>query len=287
MPYHAGTTIYLPGFDWSRVGEIPVKTVRKFGNTAQHPPPPAKSFGYTEGEKVEQLKEAGKRVIGTFTVASAEPDGGQWNTMSEAEWRGYVERYVADVPVRVVEVGNEPGVKAIPGYFSKLRIAAEVLRADDRWVIMGAPYPGAESAYWEAAKAKGAWEHCDAIACHPYAPTPAAMLAKLKGFRGRLTALGTNKALHLTEFGWATSPVPYGYQGFVVNEQTQATYLKQAFELLEQSSRTLKLNNCLWYSYNDWNPWGVTNPEIKWPHRCGVIRLDYSRKPSYAALAEQ
>jgi hypothetical protein len=281
VAYHPGATIYLPGFDWNRVGEIPVGTVRKFGQTSQHPAE-GKSFGYTEGEKVKRLTDAGKRVIGTFTV----PVNSQWTSMPDADWRGYVSRYIQDVPTRVVEVGNEPGKLVIDGYFRKLKIASELLRAAGRRVLMGAPYPGAEMAFLEAAERKGAWEWIGGVCCHPYGTTPAQCLMKVRAIRGRLDSYGMNNLpIHLTEWGWATGP-PGVTHSFIVSEQKQAEYVRQSFANWKQNAEALRLANCLYYSYNDWNAWGASKPS-SWYHCCGAIRLDYSRKPSYAALAEQ
>lgn len=259
--------MYPVGFDYSPKGiaQIPCETVRKFGGQWHDG-----RFGYMEGVRIKALQDAGKRVIGTYDIT----DHLTWSTMPDSEWQGYVERFVVDCrTLKVCEVGNEPGKSMIDGYLRKLKVASDVLRAAGVWVLMGAPYPGAEGAFWDAAATRGAFGWVDAVACHPYAKTPDDSLVKVQGFRAHLDALGANKRLHLTEFGWPTANAPRNPG--LVDEPTQATYVRQAFNNWRAYSEALKLNNCLLYTLND----GMPGPAY------GVIRADGTRKPAYDALA--
>lgn len=278
--YHPGTCIFLPWFDWTRVGEIPVETVRKFDQLD-----PAHSagsrWGYLEGEKVERLRAAGKRVVGTLSANAPE----QWS-MPDDEFRGYVQRYAANVKrTYVVEVGNEPGLLVMQQYLRKLRVASEVLRADGRRVLMGAPWPDATLGYIDGAAAAGAFDLVDGVCAHVYASTPERSLERVRAIRARLASHGAAEMpLHVTEWGWATDGQP-GHN-LVVTEAQQRDYLTRGFGYWREHARELGLHNMLWYLYNDWSGVeGVTTPPKRWKYNAGVVRMDGTRKPSYDALA--
>ena len=62
----------------------------------------------------------------------------------------------------------------------------------------------------------------DAVALHPYAPTPAAVLDQIAEFRDTLTGLGLGHVpLEITEIGWTTTETP---------ERRRASYLRRLAE---------------------------------------------------------
>ena len=62
----------------------------------------------------------------------------------------------------------------------------------------------------------------DAVALHPYAPTPAAVLDQIAQFRDTLTGLGLGHVpLEITEIGWTTTETP---------ERRRASYLRRLAE---------------------------------------------------------
>lgn len=284
MAYRSGLT-YYPGpvqgrkMDYS-VEAIqrlfPLKSVRKFGQVSWD-----ERFYYVEGERVRAFLDAGKWVMGTWTMA----DNSQWASMSDDEWARLTKHYIANIPKGGMgfEIGNEPGRAMADDFLRKLKIAADLFHEDGRRVIMGAPYPGAERAVWEKARDQGAFAYVDAIGLHPYANTPAASLNKVELARVMLDSFGCHKPLYLTEVGWATKgTMPTGKpHPFVVTEEVQAGYLTSAFSNFKANAERLKIQVALWYALNDWPP-SPSSPN--WVYWCGALRPDGSQKPSFAAL---
>ena len=67
----------------------------------------------------------------------------------------------------------------------------------------------------------------DAVALHPYAPTPAAVLDQIAEFRDTLTGLGLGHVpLEITEIGWTTTETP---------ERRRASYLRRLAEDLPEA----------------------------------------------------
>lgn len=266
-PYRPGTCYYPGGFDSTRIPEMP-KAVRVFCMTHQHN---EQEFRWI-GDRVRLMQANNKKVMGTYTVS----DPASWNDMPLNEWRAMLTDYIKNVPVKVVEVGNEPGVKALPGYWPKLKAATEMFHAAGIRVISGAPYPTATGEYLIQIQEQGLLDVVDGVAIHPYARDPAGMLDKTWQVRDTLNRAGYNRMpLHLTEFGWATAGPPHP---FLVTEAQQAVYLRRAFSALRANSVALRLGFCLWYIWQDW-------PGMKdsWVYWCGVLRPDGSAK---AALRE-
>ncbi len=280
MAYYPGTCIFLPWFDWSKVGDIPVGTVRKFDQFSTYDGV-GTDYPQNEGQKVQRLKDAGKRVFGTLGANA--PD--DWK-MPNDRFRALIRRYIENVDTRTVEVGNEVGMAVDEFYFPKLRIAAEELHADGRRVNMTSPYPSVTMQFLEAAKAVNAFDVVDAVCIHVYTGSPETSLSTVRNVRAKLDAWGVEKPINITEFGWATDGDRDGpARNLIVTETQQRDYLARAFANWEMNAEELNLANCLWYSYNDWSTvQGATTPPKHWINNCGVVRIDGSRKPSYAAL---
>jgi hypothetical protein len=269
MPFHPGVC-YYPGqingekFDYSEAAirdQIRVGTVRKFGGTWWD-----RRWYWVEGDRVRYFIDAGKRVIGTWTV----PEGKDWTELPNADWRSMTAQYAADLPTKGIEVGNEPGRLQATAYLNKLRIASIIFRDAGRKVYMGAPFPGHERDIWNAAADAGAFDWVDGVCIHPYAPSATETLNKVGRFRSLLNnEYGCRKPLHLTEFGW------YATAG----ESLQAAYITQAFQELQRNAERWNLGNVFYYILRDW-PWGD-----KIDTR-GVIALDGRRRPAFDALAK-
>jgi hypothetical protein len=77
----------------------------------------------------------------------------------------------------------------------------------------------------------------------------------------------------LTEFGWSTTSDNWG-----VSAQTQADYLLRAYRMLEQDSY---VQVAIWYNFR--NNWWDKDAD-GWEYQCGLMRTDFTPKPSYAAF---
>ena len=89
----------------------------------------------------------------------------------------------------------------------------------------------------------------DAVAVHPYAARVSGVIAQVEGFRDQMRrARDGASELWVTEIGWSSAangnPLNVGAVG-------QAERLREAFEYLRSSERTLGLDGIIWYSWRD------------------------------------
>jgi hypothetical protein len=129
-------------------------------------------------------------------------------------WRTHPE--LSAQPVTTYEIWNEPDSGAFwtprpnaPAYAELYAQARERITAADphaRVIVGGLVNPlGFLPALLAAApQLRG---HIDGVAIHPYAPTPQAVLGKVRAARRTLDQLGLGSVpLYVTEFGWVTHP---------------------------------------------------------------------------------
>lgn len=202
----------------------------------------------------------------------------QWRMSSDSAWADVVTRWASAIGDRaaLLEVGNEPAPIEWDFYFRYLRIAAPIVRAAGRRLVLAAPAYGVALDYW-AAVPDDVWGLVDGVAMHPYAPTPARVLERLRGWRALVPA---DLPVYVTEFGWATGGIG---SWTVVDEATQARYLRETVLELDAAARELKLLRAVWYQASDfesdWHPG-------RWDHFCGLRRLDGTHKPAWRAMRE-
>jgi len=118
-------------------------------------------------------------------------------------------------PVTTIEIWNEPDngefwtpapdAAAYARLYLAARAAIDAVDPTARVVVGGLTNPTAFlPAMIQAVPAMAG--HVDGVAIHPYG-TPSVVLAKVRGARATLTALGMDAVpLYVTEFGWTTSP---------------------------------------------------------------------------------
>jgi len=140
--------------------------------------------------------------------------------------------------------------------------------------------------------AAGARNYFDAVAVHPYTgkvdptwcwnqagTTKLAIDAfcAIAEVRTTMVANGDSaKNIWLTEFGWSTTTGTYG-----VSEATQAQFLTKALDKIRTSYPYVK--TAFWYNYRN-NYW-LNNAPADLEANLGLLRVDFSAKPAYAALA--
>jgi polysaccharide biosynthesis protein PslG len=139
----------------------------------------------------------------------------------------------------------------------------------------------------ERAYNAGAAGYFDVMALHPYpcANSPEAIsrdgwgrmlpssFPAYREVRATMLARGDDKPIWFTEVGWSTTRQECG-----VSETTQADYLTRAFRLVEQDPYVQMM---LWYNARN-NYWDHDADTTE--ARYGLMRTDYSRKPSYYAF---
>lgn len=195
--------------------------------------------------------------------------------------------------INIFEMGNEPdGITFWPPYPDPVAYT-ELLKAGYTGTKKGNPnavvlYAGLAGSWTvpidtflpESYKA-GAKGYFDAIALHPYTHPSAPSFALLDKAIKIMEANGDeNMPIYITEVGW-----PTGSSTNSVSETTQATYLKQLFELANgKNYKNVKL--LCWYDFKD-DGLDLNNKE----HNFGLIHNNkystpYLPKPSYTTYQQ-
>ena len=266
---------------------------------------------------VAQARAAGMEVLmpiadGVPYWASADPakyvdaSGQHWNKYwrpAKASdygdfMRAMVNRYKG-FGVRTYEVWNEPNHSRFwpsgpnAGEFTALLAAAyPAVKAADpgATVLMGGLSKG-DYNYLAQVYAAGGRPYFDAVAVHPYTgivdptwcwnqagTTKLAIDAfcSVEEVRNTMVANGDSaKSIWLTEFGWSTSSGSYG-----VTEAVQADFLTKALDKVRSSYPYVAAS--FWYNFRN-NYW-LSNAADDYEANLGLLRIDFSAKPSYDAM---
>lgn len=158
----------------------------------------------------------------------------------------------------------------------------------------GAGYHGKD--FVMAAYEAGAKGFFDVMAVHPYTACgqkdpgetdrypdgwiQESSFARYRNIRSTMLANGDDKPIFLSEFGWNTSSAACNPSAGVhhggVSEATQAEYLTKAFEVMAEDPY---VEAAFWYSFRNWE----TDADAP-NSRYGLLRSDFSPKPSFAAF---
>ena len=238
--------------------------------------------------------------------ASGDPSKkpGSWNKLwkptSYADYadfaRRIVERYSAQ-GVHAYEVWNEPNYSRFwpsgpnaADYTNMLKAAYPAIKGADptATVLMGGLSRN-DYHFLSAMYAAGAGPYFDAGSVHPYTnktdPTlcwnDSNGLKSIDAFCGIETVRNVMvnngdaaKNLWLTEFGWSTaSGASNG-----VSEATQADYLAKSFKELDAYPY---VTHAFWYGFRN-NYWS-SNDQSDVEANYGLVKVDFSTKPAYAA----
>jgi hypothetical protein len=157
-----------------------------------------------------------------------------------AFWRAHPE--LPAEPVQTFEIWNEPdqpsfwlpqpNAGAYAELYTRARNAIDAADPSARVIVGGLTQP---STFLPAMlKARPLLRgHVDGVAIHPYAPTPAGVLATVRGARATLDALGMSSVpLYVTEFGWPSEPA--GTDNWAP-ESVRPAYISRAFTALAHS----------------------------------------------------
>jgi polysaccharide biosynthesis protein PslG len=189
--------------------------------------------------------------------------------------------------VQAWEIWNEENVSRFwttgpdPARYTGLLRAAypAVKSADPNATVVFGGTSGNDTGFIDGAYRAGAKGSFDVMAVHPYtgsAPEAGAGLYSFPGYRevrDLMLRYGDAKPMWLTEFGWSTTSDNWG-----VSSQAQADYLLRAYRMLEQDPY---VQVAIWYNFR--NNWWDRDAD-GWEFQCGLMRTDFTPKPSYAAF---
>lgn len=155
------------------------------------------------------------------------------------DWKMFVRMLVTCYKGKVThwEIWNEPDIekfrKTTPEeYVEVLKTTYKAIKdMDPSMKVLSAGLIG-KPVYFDKLLSLGMAEYCDIIAFHPYAKTPEKSLKRVKAFLEIMKKHGVDKPLWLTEIGWHAGGLP-GRHSIVKDEETKASYLKEAFHLLK------------------------------------------------------
>jgi hypothetical protein len=212
-------------------------------------------------------------------------------------------RYGAKVDA--YELWNEPDLRRFwtggpdpAAYTSLLRAGTQAVRETDPGatvVFAGLAYiMNGDQRFLDEAYRAGAKGWFDAVGVHTYTycgtrsplevrtypdgTVTEGSFARYRNLRPIMLAAGDDKPIWITEFGWSTTTQTCDlgaarYGG--VTEATQGQYLSDALRFLEQDPY---VEVALWYNLRNNHDLDVTD------NRYGLVRRDYTLKPSFEAL---
>ncbi|MBN1091246.1 cellulase family glycosylhydrolase [Blastococcus sp. TML/M2B] len=192
------------------------------------------------------------------------------------------------------EIWNEPDCRggcpngSASDYVPVLQAGYRGVRAGDpSAVVVSAGTSGNNAPWIEQMYAAGAKGFFDVLAVHPYLePVTAPPDAPSANMVYRLTSVEAvhdvmvrygdqGKPIWFTEFGWTTAS---SGERPGVDEATQAAYLRSAVELTVR--RFPYVTAAFWFCMRDRDDW------TPYENHFGLLRLDGSAKPSFAALQQ-
>jgi hypothetical protein len=173
-------------------------------------------------------------------------------------------------------------------YVSVLKAAYPAVKsADPGAVVVFGGVSQNDYSFIEGAYAAGAKGYFDVMAVHPYpGPNPPepvwtsngritpTSFTGFKEVRDSMLARGDDQPIWLTEFGWSTTTT----ESWGVTQAQQADYLTRAYRLLESYPY---VTLAYWYNLRN-NFWD--NDADTWETQLGLMRTDFSHKPSYDAF---
>jgi hypothetical protein len=263
---------------------------------------------------VGKVRAAGIKVLapiadGVPWWASADPNkfdnGGRynkfWKPRDFGDYASFARRMVARYApkgVHAYEVWNEPNYRhfwpsgpSASDYTSMLRAAYPAIKDADpgATVVMGG-LSGNDYRFLRALYNAGARPFFDAASVHPYSNVDPSVcwndpntgtrsddaFCGIESVRDIMVAKGDAASpLWLTEFGWSTA----ANAANGVTEAEQADWLRKAFNRLDNYGW---VGPAFWYNLRN-NYWSQNDPDDI-EANYGLVRVDFSQKPSYAAF---
>lgn len=237
-----------------------------------------------------------------YTDASGQHWNKYWRPSNASDYADFVSAIVnryKGLGVHSYEVWNEPNHASFwpsgpnAGEFKTILAAAypAIKAADPAATVLMGGLSKNDYDYLAQLYAAGGRPYFDAVAVHPYTGTAdptwcwnqagTAKRAKdafcgIEEVRNTMVANGDSaKRVWLTEFGWSTNNGAYG-----VSELTQADFLTKALDKVQSSYPYVAAS--FWYNFRN-NFW-QNNLAGDYEANLGLVRTDFSPKPSYNAM---
>ena len=202
-------------------------------------------------------------------------------SLTDAQWQSAVRALAQYVPAVYLEIGNEPGREGWQRYFHLARLAAPIIHAQGNRMVLAAPMNVDTLDYLKAAKAAGLFTRVDGVAIHPYAPTAFRVQERVGDAR---SIVPWRLPLWITEVGWGTGPNrDGGYGGLDVTASEQALYVRNLYRRLFERGKRWNLASVGYFVWKDHGPGGIPGDRVS--EHSGLLRIDGTRKPSYARYA--
>ena len=202
--------------------------------------------------------------------------------LTDRQWKRAVRAFTRDIPAKFLEIGNEPGQQRWPRFFHFVRLAAPIIHAHGKKMILGGAMNVDTIRYLRAAKAAGdIFPRADGVAVHPYAATPYMVQRRIGQAR---LIVPWRLPFWITEVGWGTGPnQDKGFGGLDVTPATQARYVTRLYDRLYQRGKAWNLASIGYFIWKDYGPGGRQGTD--WYNHAGLLRIDGTRKPAYAKYA--
>lgn len=204
-------------------------------------------------------------------------------SMPDSGWLPWINHAAAPWYV----IGNEVPPSEWDAFFQRFAHLAVLVHAAGKAVVLPAAATDNETGFLRAVPDR-LWTQIDAVGVHPYAIADGTTADVLRNLRGARALVPHGIPLFADEVGWGlvTAIGLYSRPALLVrDERAQAAKLTRTYSLLYQHRAELDLRQVDWFAYRDFPdalfaPW--TGP---WWQHTGLVRLDGSPRPAYAALA--
>jgi hypothetical protein len=199
-------------------------------------------------------------------------------------------------PIVAWQLWNEP---ALPAYWSGLPSAQEyvgmlaasvpiIRAADPSAEIVGAGIPDSRlpgaipmSTYVSAMYAAGVKGLIDDMAIHIYDDNPAAAVGLVEQTRATMNASGdSGSGLWISEWGWASAGKPNRFVTDLAGQAANTDSLMAQLVARHTELGVRALTEYFWHDGSD-----QSNVTDTWANHLGLVELDYTHKPAYAAFA--
>jgi hypothetical protein len=203
--------------------------------------------------------------------------------MPDPAWRAWID----DAGASWYVVGNEVPASDWDAFFQRFAHLALLIHAAGKEVVLPAAATDDESAFLRAVPAR-LWSQIDDVGVHPYALQDGTVGDVLENLRAARALVPDGIPLFVDEIGWGlpATLALYGQPKLVVRDEwAQAAKLTSIYTLLYQHRAELDLRQVDWFAYRDFPETAFAPWTGSWWQQAGLVRLNGSRRPSYAALA--
>jgi hypothetical protein len=130
-------------------------------------------------------------------------------------------------------------------------------------------------------KVKGAEQHFDAVALHPYSPNIAGIKAQIELARDKIKKAGGGKPpIWITELGWGSAG--NGPSDLIKSRAGQKKMLRKSFNLILDRRGKWKIRRLFWFTLRDTgNPTDPVGGVCTWCASAGLLDKDLNPKPAF------